>query len=418
MRQLDKAWEHPTVFGVLKAVQNILSMRFIRLITLSLLALSATLLATSLVAAQPLPLEEASKHLPNTLGNFKASSPAIQFEEQSAEKVGLFGATSAAIRSYRFRNGEIVSAALVVTRSDSNAYALLTNWGCSPGLAEKNASQTELGTKSCVSPARIEFARGPVYVQIEFKKGDRVAPETLQGLADVLAPTLDKGEGDVPVLVKHLPGWPNVPQQVVYAVSPETLKNLFSNQSVLDAVSFTGSAEAVVANYDSGKLVIIEFNTARIAGDNDWNIRTKIDELRSPNLPVGTPTPTAYRRVGNYSVFVFDGPSEQAANQLIDQVKYQQVVQWLGENPYLYEDAQREFVETTLGVFVAVVKGSGLALVACFAIGGIFGALLFIRRRAQQRAVEAYSDAGGMLRLNLDEMTPQSDPARLIGRGN
>jgi hypothetical protein len=83
----------------------------------------------------------------------------------------------------------------------------------------------------------------------------------------------------------------------------------------------------------------------------------------------------------------------------------------------LYERALREFTQTTLGVFVNVVKGSGLALVSCLAVGGLFGGFLFIRRRAQQREAEAYSDAGAMLRLNLDEMTPEVDPARLLGRG-
>jgi len=50
-------------------------------------------------------------------------------------------------------------------------------------------------------------------------------------------------------------------------------------------------------------------------------------------------------------------------------------------------------------------------------VGGLFGALLFSRRRTRQRNIEAYSDAGGMLRLNLDELTPETDPARLIGPG-
>jgi uncharacterized protein (DUF1330 family) len=179
-------------------------------------------------------------------------------------------------------------------------------------------------------------------------------------------------------------------------------------------VSFEGGAEAVVANYDTQRLVIIEFNTASLATDNNQRITARIQELRNQ----GQPVPTAYRRVGNYAVFVFDAPSEQAANQLIDQVKYQQVVQWLGENPFAYEQATREFTETTLGVFVAVVKASGLALVTCFAVGGFLGALLFSFRRAQQRAKEAYSDSDAMLRLNLDELTPESDPARLLRRGN
>ena len=98
-------------------------------------------------------------------------------------------------------------------------------------------------------------------------------------------------------------------------------------------------------------------------------------------------------------------------------MKYQQVVQWLGENPFSYEKATREFTETTLGVLVAVVKTSGLALLSCLAIGGFFGALLFRFRRAQQRATYAYSDADAMIAVNPDELTPESYSARLLGRG-
>jgi hypothetical protein len=116
-------------------------------------------------------------------------------------------------------------------------------------------------------------------------------------------------------------------------------------------------------------------------------------------------------------VFVFEAPNEIAANQLVDQVKYQQVVQWLGENPYSYREAVAEFTQTTLDVLVSVVKASGLVLLGSLLVGGFFGALLFTRRRAQQQ-LNTYSDAGGMLRLNLDEISAETDPARLIGPGN
>ena len=124
--------------------------------------------------------------------------------------------------------------------------------------------------------------------------------------------------------------------------------------------------------------------------------------------------PTSSRKVGNYSVFVFNAASEAEAQSLIDQVEYAQMVTWLGDNPYLLEQAQRDYYETTAGVLVSVVQASGLSLLACLGIGGLIGAVLFNRRRAQQRAAEAYSDAGGMLRLNLDDITPQRDPAKLL----
>ncbi|HSK62992.1 MAG TPA: hypothetical protein VK893_04100, partial [Pyrinomonadaceae bacterium] len=98
-------------------------------------------------------------------------------------------------------------------------------------------------------------------------------------------------------------------------------------------------------------------------------------------------------------------PDELTAKQLIDQVKYEQVVSWLGENPNILREAQERYVNTTLGVLVAVLKASGYTLITCLGVGGLIGALLFSYRRAQQKAVTAYSDAGGMLRLNLDELT-------------
>ena len=112
-------------------------------------------------------------------------------------------------------------------------------------------------------------------------------------------------------------------------------------------------------------------------------------------------------------MLVFDAPDEQTAKQLIDEVKYEQVVQWLGENPNILKEAQRQYVNTTLGVLVAVLKASGYALVACLGIGALAGALLFTRRRAQQSEA-AFSDAGGMLRLNLDDLTPETNPGRLL----
>jgi hypothetical protein len=73
---------------------------------------------------------------------------------------------------------------------------------------------------------------------------------------------------------------------------------------------------------------------------------------------------------------------------------------------------QRYFAETSAGVLIAVLKSSGLSLLACLALGGVFGFLLFRQRRAQAAAV--FSDAGGSVRLNLDELTKTPDAPRLL----
>jgi hypothetical protein len=213
---------------------------------------------------------------------------------------------------------------------------------------------------------------------------------------------------DIPVLVKHLPNWESVASKATYVVTLEALKRVAPNQPILDSVSFEGGAEAVAANYGQAQLVIIEFATPQFSVDNDSNIWTKLAELKNQSQPL----PTAYRRVGNYSVFVFNGADYASANELINQVQYQKTVQWLGGDPHLYRKLERYLTQTTTGVLIAVVESSGVSLVVCLALGASLGFLLFRRRRAQAAAV--YSDAGGSVRLNLDELSDPNESTRLL----
>ena len=96
------------------------------------------------------------------------------------------------------------------------------------------------------------------------------------------AETLDKGEGDIPALVKHLPEWQSGNLPSLYAVNLTGLKLNVPNQPVFDAMSFEGGVEAVSAHYGPSQLVIVEFNTPQIATDNTQRIVAKIQELRKP----------------------------------------------------------------------------------------------------------------------------------------
>lgn len=217
-------------------------------------------------------------------------------------------------------------------------------------------------------------------------------------------------EDETPVLIKHLPPPEEAQKNAVYLNNFSDLGKLGLQHPVLSAVESGGDADAALATYAPSKVLIIEFHTPQLAVDNDHRIIARIHEL----WRLGQPAPTAYRRVGNYSVFVFDAPDEQTAKQLIDQVKYEQTVQWLGDNPNILKEAERRYVNTTLGVLVAVLKASGYAALLCLGVGGLIGGLLFIYRRSQQKAATAYSDAGGMLRLNLDELSAETNPSRLL----
>ena len=360
----------------------------------------------------------AAKLLPDRLGDFRATEPltlSVSADQQTGRGPG---SNSWATRLYKSKDGQPFSISVGTIDSESGAYASFTErrWQVEADGIKNIVNDVGVGTDSFSfsdgKKNHICFFKG--FVSATVSEYANANPQLLIGLAKTLAETIDKGEGEIPALVKHLPGWENGDLHAVYSVSLLSLLYHIPHQQIFDAISFEGGVTAAMANYGASQLLIVEFNTPQLATDNDRKIVAKIQELRAQ----GQPAPTGYRRVGNYAVFVFNAPDEQAANQLIDQVKYQQVVQWLGENPFSYEKATREFTETTLGVLVAVVKTSGLALLACLAVGGFLGALLFRFRRAQQRAREAYADSEAMLRLNLDELTPENDTSRLLGRGN
>jgi hypothetical protein len=372
------------------------------------------LLCAALSTRAAIPVNEAAKALPNNIDSFRARGPAQTppvgiFDQALPDE---FGTISHAVRRYENDAAAGIIIDLVTTRSDSGAYALLTRLR----LDKEELKSGEVGTASIISSDRVVFYKGANCVRVSRAPDSALTQEQLLHVAKTFAASLPAGDDDLPVLVKHLPNWQAMKSGASYAVSLETLKILVPNQQdLLDTISFDGSTEAVAANYGTSQLVVVEFATPQLAGENDRRITPKIEQLRG----LGGPLPSAYRRVGNYSVFVFNAPDEKTANQLIDQVKYEKVVQWLGDNPHWYEKAVREWAQTSAGVVLTVLKSSGLSLLVCLGLGGAIGALLFRRRRAFQSKAAIYSDAGGMVRLELDEITRAEDAGRLLtdGRG-
>ena len=345
---------------------------------------------------------------PNQAAKFKQAGPtaSVAFKELGFLD-GLYP-VSAEQSEYLASDGVRVMVDIVRFRQDAEAYELLSRVAAAARGKDATVEiRPEYGTAGFATGDQIAFFRGTSFVRIRnFKNNDA----SLNAFARDVSDGIDKGEGDIPVLIKHLPAPEEAQKNAIYLNTFSDLNPLGLQQPVLSAIESGGNADAVLASYGPSKLLIVEFNTPQLATENDKRIIARIHEL----WKLGQPAPTAYRRVGNYSVFVFDAPDEQTAKQLIDQVKYEQVVQWLGDNPYLYKEAEERYINTTLGVLVAVLKASGYALVGCLGIGGLIGGLLFTYRRAQQKGVTAFSDAGGMLRLNLDELTPETNPSRLL----
>jgi hypothetical protein len=288
--------------------------------------------------------------------------------------------------------------------TEAKAYETLSVFAARARISNPNLEIVNgIGTAGYSTENEITFFKGLHVVRI---KNEGKRPVDLNELAHAWSEIFDRGEGDIPVLIKHLPEPNEAQKNAAFLTSFYDLDRLPYQNGVFEAIRPDGNADAAFATYGPSKVLIVEFHTPQLASDIDKQIVARIQEL----WKLGQRAPTAYRRVGNYSVLVFDAPDDQTAKQLIDQVKYEQVVQWLGDNPNIFKEAEKRYINTTLGVLVAVLKASGWALVLCLGMGGLIGGLLFGYRRAQQRQVTAFSDAGGMLRLNLDELTKEIKP--------
>lgn len=212
---------------------------------------------------------------------------------------------------------------------------------------------------------------------------------------------------ETPEVLLNLPDWETVRASAVYISNGEELRRALGERPVFNLIKFEGGSDAATANYDAGKLLIVEYSSPQLSVEADNNIKQFMAE--------NPPSPPVYlRRVGNYEVFVFDASDETAANQLIDRVKYEKTVQWLGENPRLYERAERAYVQMFSGVFLATILSivGGLTLSVCLGVGA--GFLFFYIRKQKQATMTAFSDAGGMTRLNLDDLTPDIQTDKLL----
>ena len=206
----------------------------------------------------------------------------------------------------------------------------------------------------------------------------------------------------VPVLMEHLPDWEAHKSSAVFATSGDEVKAAVGSRPVLEQIEFTPGTEAVAANYDAGKLLIIEYASPELSSETD--------KIASQNVDGST----AYRRIGNYNAFVFDVTDMGAANALLDQVKYEKDIQWLGNNPFRISP-ERAFTITTADIFMStlmvILIGIGVGVVG----GVITGFVFFNFRERHRRSLPTFSDAGGMTRLNLDGLTPDISPTHLLG---
>jgi hypothetical protein len=375
------------------------------------------LLLFSLAAAPAQSAPGGAPLLPEKVGDFRAqgkSAPA-DLKQFAPEDFGVedFGVVGAETRSYAGADGERFTVILFKTRSAAAAYSLL-RFSADASAPARVGALGGSGVLGIEEPERVRFIKGDGFADVRAASEQAKNGGALPAFAKSLADALEGDAGFVPVLVLHLPEWEKkVNEDVGYAVSLPALQRAAGGRPVLDAIDFDKGTEAVTAAYAEARLVVVEFPTPQHSVDADARIGERIAQLRA----AGEPVPSAYKRVGNYSVFVFDAPDTASAEKLISGVKYEKDVRWLGRNPHAEENAIRRYTSTMGGVIMTTLVTTGLAILLSLGVGGAIGGAVFLYRRSRQTTQEIYSDAGGMMRLNIEDLNTPPPAAKLLGHG-
>jgi len=199
----------------------------------------------------------------------------------------------------------------------------------------------------------------------------------------------------VPVLIKHLPDWESVKGQAKITNNIDEVRKEFGNPAVLSGIDLNGGAEAAYASYGESRLLLIEYPTPQGSSSADAAIQAGL----------GDSAGAFYKRIGNYNALVFGAAAPVAAEALLGKIEYGKKVQWLGDDPFYLQKFERYVALTGRDVAISTVFFIlGIFLTAILI--GVGTGYVYFRFREYERAHRtAYSDAGGLTRLNLDELS-------------
>ena len=260
-----------------------------------------------------------------------------------------------------------------------------------------------------LAPNSREFHQGRYVVRISRRGGDA---DSDRQIFESLKTDLTGGEGELPPLPLHLPEADKVAESEKYVVGPAALARLKNFSDLKDAIGFGAGAEVTTADYRSGggqmNLIIVEYFAPQPAADGEARIRDHFNAL-----PQTGNDRLILKRVGNYVVAALNVQDMPAAQNIIGQIKYQKKIYWAGRkftdiplefrppDPLAVEDMTRT-VKTLIRSFYLM----GVAILSAILLGIAVGFSLFQWKRYRRRKLgldDLFSDAGGTLRLNLDD---------------
>lgn len=224
----------------------------------------------------------------------------------------------------------------------------------------------------------------------------------------------NKDTSEPPTVFKDLPSEGQLPYSARLIFGPAGLGHEV-NYLGASSIRFDTGSKVALARYRDREgeivLALIEYQTPQLATEGFAKLRQIDASITQPGQK------PLLKREGNYLVAAFGYHDEAAAKALVDKVKYSYTVKYLATPPtprFDYAKYRREAYQMLVGILWLVVS----VTCAAFLLGATYGVSLFVRRYRRSR--DAFSDAGGMLRLNLDRILPAAPTdvsSRLLKKG-
>lgn len=345
-----------------------------------------------------------SELLPDNLAGAKATSdikqyPGDNLAELVADKAAVYreyAVERAASRQYGKARVDLFQ-----TQTALAAFGLLTYV---TGASARETTIQTLGSGGARADGALVFWKDNYFA--------RVTNADL-GLARALAEKITSADPDIrPRLLNDLPQQSIINGSQRYFLGPTALNAHIERSG--DMFGFAGDAEAVMAEYEIAtaannsqaskpaslrttaprmKLLIIEYKTPQFAYDATERATGFVN-----SLPESEQGRIIVKREGNYLIEAVNFQDRNSAQMLVDSVKYPYSVKWLHDPRRPPRDPLR--MQKAAQMLISTFSLLGLLIMTVLVVGGIFGTTVFLKRRRRQE--QAFSDAGGMLRLELD----------------
>ncbi|MFY9610490.1 MAG: DUF6599 family protein [Blastocatellia bacterium] len=375
--------------------------------------------AASAQAIAVAPAHPLSELLPDRLAGFAATSEVKPVEgdlgSDQAKAFQEYRILATASRQYRNLRVDVFQ-----TRNQFAAFGLFTYVSGHEREAEEN-----IGSGGALVAGAAVFWKGSYFVRVAASKPARASRGATVAVARALANAIEsRGEAVLrPALLERLPALQMIPGSVRYFLGPESLGAYVERGR--EMVVFPGDAEAVLAEYnqsapadplrqDTGiptvdnsssaaagisesqaplKLVIIEYHTPQFATDAFVSLSRFVESLTDEER-----NEILFQREGNYIVKCVNVRNRELAQTLMGSIQYPYTVKWLRNPLWPTDDPFR--MEKTAQMLISTFGLLGLILLTVLLFGSAFGATVFLKRRKRQQGI--FSDAGGMLRLEID----------------